>query len=116
MEEFENETNNEENKKKKKFKPLAFEEIKDYNINKDNINNINHAENENSNSESLSYNDLDFALAREFSGLIRENNPIRLLTSNIINLYKSFQKDYNFEDIEKPKRELTIPSEGNLKK
>jgi len=93
------------------IKPLAFEEIK--NIKEEDIPLENFA-NENSKSNSLSYNDLDFALAREFSGLIRENNPIRLLTTKITSLYRNCQSDYIYEEIEKPKQELTIPSEGKL--
>ena len=113
MEELESETNANKNKKQIILKPLAFEEIKDINGKEKELENLS---NENSKSDSLSYNDLDFALAREFSGLIRENNPIRLLTSKIISLYRNCQSDYIFEEIEKPKSELTIPSEGKIKK
>ncbi len=114
MEEFENETKaNINNKKQLILKPLAFEEIKSKNLYQKQLEN---SSNENSNSDNLSYNDLDFALAREFSGLIRDNNPIRLLTMRIISLYKSCQSDYVFEEILKPKSELTIPSEGKIKK
>lgn len=111
MEELENETLSIKNKKQANLKPLAFEVLKDSNVKDNQLENLS---NENSKSDSLSYNDLDFALAREFSGLIREDNPIRLLTTKIITLYKNCQSDYIFEEIEKPKRELTIPSEGKI--
>lgn len=113
MEELENETIEHKNKKQQILKPLAFEEIRNAKEKEKQIENIS---NDDSKSDNLSYNDLDFALAREFSGIIRENNPIRLLTTKIISLYKNCQSDYIFEEIEKPKRELTIPSEGKIKK
>lgn len=113
MEELENETITNNNKNQIILKPFAFEEIKNTKT-KENKNE--NSSNENSKSDNLSYNDLDFALGREFSGLIRENNPIRLLTTRIISLYRNCQSDYIFEEIEKPKRELTIPSQGKIKK
>jgi hypothetical protein len=112
MEEFDNETNNEENKKTL-IKALAFEEIK--NSDKKHHDKIKSGNND-SNSDKLSYNDSDFLLARENSIKIRDNNPINLLTTKIVSLYKKCQNDYDFEEIEKPKRELTIPSEGKIKK
>jgi len=111
MEEFDNNKSDDNNKKILILKPFAFDEIK--NINEKNKN-FAVIDNGNSDSENLSYNDLDFALAKEFSGVIRENNPIRLLTKNLISIFKICKKDYIFEEIEKPRRELTLPNEGKF--
>jgi hypothetical protein len=62
--------------------------------------------------ESHSYDEYDFVLAREFSGIIRDDNPVKLLTMLIIQTYKKCRNDFQFEDTMKPRRELTVPSEG----
>ena len=64
--------------------------------------------------DKLPYNDYDFLLAKELSIKIREKNPINLLTYKIVNLYKKCQSEYEYEEIEAPKNELTNPSEGKI--
>ena len=100
-------------KKKKSFLgPSAFEEIIiNKNINFDDNENLS---NKNSISENKSYNSSDFNHECEFNGIIRENNPINLLTSQIVKIFKKCQQEYNFEENKKPIKQLTKPSEGKL--
>lgn len=109
MEEIVNKLNIEEGKKTTKIKPLAFEILK--NQYKYSENSGEYEENIFKN-DKLPYNDYDFLLAKESSIKIRENNPINLLTNKIVNLFKKCQAEYEYEEIEAPKRELTNPSEG----
>ena len=111
MEEIVNKSNIEENKRTIIIKPLAFEILKKQNKDLENSEEFNNNIYE---KDKLPYNDYDFLLAREASIKIRENNPINLLTNKIVNLYKKCQSEYEFEEIEAPKRELTNPSEGKF--
>jgi hypothetical protein len=52
-------------------------------------------------------------LEREFSIDARENSGIKMLTVNIVQTYKQCKNDFDFEDTMKPRRELTLPNEGN---
>jgi hypothetical protein len=91
------------------LKPLAFKNLQ--NGKNDNLEEVIN-DNISIGDDSHSYDDLDFVMAREFSGLIRENNAVRLLTLYIVQTYKKCRNDFTFEDTMKPRRELTIPSEG----
>jgi hypothetical protein len=55
---------------------------------------------------------MDFLLAREQSKEIREDNAVKMLTLNILQTYKKCKNDFSFEETMKPRRELTVPSEG----
>ncbi len=52
-------------------------------------------------------------IEREFPGDARENSGIKMLTINIVQTYKKSNKEFFYEEIMKPRRELTTPSEGN---
>lgn len=101
---------------KEQLVPLAFKQIntttiaKDKDILEDVIDNHFSLNDD----EDHPYDDVDFLLAREFSGVIREHNPTKLLTVDIVQTYKKCKKDFAFEEIMKPRRELTIPSEGRF--
>lgn len=62
--------------------------------------------------ENNSYEGMDFGLGKVINGTIRENNPINLITNNIIKTYKCCNPNFVFEDDMKPRRELTEPSLG----
>lgn len=62
--------------------------------------------------EDLPYDDMDFGLGKVIIDTIRSNNPIKLLTHSILQTYKACNNDFNYEETMKPRRELTIPSEG----
>jgi hypothetical protein len=112
MEEIVNKLNIEEKDKKTiKIKELAFEIINNQYTNFENYQEDN---NNIFNNDKLPYNNYDFLLAKESSIKIREKNPINLLTYKIVNLYKKCQVNYEYEEIEAPKSELTNPSEGNI--
>jgi hypothetical protein len=99
--------------KKEKLKFLAFK-------------NINHPEKQKENIEevfdkgislsehSLQYEEMDFILARDISGEIREDSALKMLTVNIVQTYKKCKSDYDYFEVMKPRRELTIPSEGKI--
>ncbi len=70
--------------------------------------------NDNLSIDSRPYDDMDFILAREQSMKIREDNAVKMLTLNILQTYKKCKNDFSFEETMKPRRELTIPSEGIL--
>jgi hypothetical protein len=52
-------------------------------------------------------------IEREFAVDARENSAIKMLTINIVQTYKKCNPDFSYEEINKPRRELTVPSEGN---
>jgi hypothetical protein len=62
--------------------------------------------------DSHPYEEIDFLMAREFTGTIRESSALKLLTANILQTYKICKNDFTFEETMKPRRELTIPHEG----
>jgi hypothetical protein len=62
--------------------------------------------------EDRPYDDIDFIFAKEISGNIRDNNPTKMLTANILQTFKKCKDDFYFEEVMKPRRELTEPSEG----
>jgi hypothetical protein len=92
------------------LKPLAFKSLSQVGRNE----NLEEVINDNISlgDDSHSYDDLDFVLAREFSGPIREDNGVKMVTLYIVQTYKKCRNDFFFEDTMKPRRELTIPSEG----
>ena len=95
------------------FKPSAFRPFNPRPRSKkhleDNINDSLLIEDE---SESFHYDEIGEIIEREFTIDARENSAIKLLTINIVQTYKKCSKDYEFEETMKPRRELTIPSEG----
>lgn len=51
-------------------------------------------------------------IEREFALDARENSAIKMLTINIEQTYKKCNLNFSYEEKNKPRRELTIPSEG----
>jgi hypothetical protein len=97
--------------KRDKLEFLAFKKLKDELKEKENLEEvfdkgISLSEN------SLQYEEMDFILAREISGEIREDSALKKLTLFIVQTYKKCKSDYEFAEVMKPRRELTIPSEG----
>jgi hypothetical protein len=89
------------------LKPVAFRRISQ--PQNDNLEDV---INDNLSNDSRPYDDMDFLLAREQSKEIREDNAVKMLTVNIIQTYKKCKNDFSFEETMKPRRELTIPNEG----
>lgn len=63
---------------------------------------------------SLPYEEMDFILAREISGEIRDDSALKMLTVNIVKTYKKCLSDYEYVEVMKPRRELTMPNEGKI--
>jgi hypothetical protein len=51
-------------------------------------------------------------IEREFAVDARENSAIKMLTINIVGTYKKCNHEFSYEELNKPRRELTVPSEG----
>jgi hypothetical protein len=105
------------------LKPLAFKQLKqpaqnkpvdkqnklldniiDQNLSLEDENNIEH--------DSFEYGEIGVIIEREFAFESREDNAVKMLTCNIVGTYKKCKQDYSFEETMKPRRELTVPSEG----
>jgi hypothetical protein len=99
--------------KKEKLKFLAFKKINPLVKEKENIEEI-FDKGISLSEHSLQYEELDFILAREISGEIREVSALKMLTVNIAKTYKNCKSDYDYFEVMKPRRELTVPSEGKI--
>lgn len=51
-------------------------------------------------------------IEREFAVDARENSAIKMLTIKIEQTYKKCNSNFSYEEKNKPRRELTVPSEG----
>ena len=99
--------------KRDKLQFLAFKKINQLDSEKGKIENV--VDGENSLSEnSLQYEEMDFILAREISGDIRDDSALKMLTIHIVQTYKKCLCDYEYVEVMKPKRELTMPNEGKI--
>ncbi len=94
-----------------KLKNLAFKRINHSDKNKKNFEDVIDGSFE-LNEESMNYDEIGMIIEREFVGESRENSAIKMLTINIVQTYKKCKNDFNYEEEMKPRRELTIPSEG----
>jgi hypothetical protein len=105
------------------LKPLAFKQFKqppqntpaekenklllnnlDQNLSLDEESHIDH--------DSFDYGEIGIIIEREFAFQTRENNAVKLLTRNIVGTFKMCKQNYSFEETMKPRRELTMPTEG----
>jgi hypothetical protein len=62
--------------------------------------------------DSFDYGEIGIIIEREFAFETRQNNAVKLLTRNIVGTFKMCNQDYSFEETMKPRRELTLPTEG----
>ena len=62
--------------------------------------------------DSLHNEELGEIVTREFVREARENSGVKMLTLNILQTYKLVNKEFDFQIEMKPRRELTVPSEG----
>jgi hypothetical protein len=60
------------------------------------------------------FDEINFGIDKKLQFNLRPNNPLLLVTTNIINSMKKTINNYNYE-FQLQRRELTSPHEGNVK-
>jgi hypothetical protein len=105
-------TKDEQQNQNQKLLSLAFKRLKEE-IEEENFENMMQHNLELS-VDSQPYEEMDFILARQISGDIRENSALKALTINILDTFKKCGKEFVYEETMKPRRELTFPNEGTF--